>query len=575
MPRDVASPPTVAVDAVTAEVVRGGLESVAHQMKIVLRRTSFSPAIYEVTDFSCAIFDAEVRLLAQAPSLPLFLGTLGYCVESAVAAVGGPSTLEPGDVLFTNDGHAVGSHLSDVAVVMPVFGDGHLIGYAATKAHMLDIGGKDPYSADTEDIFQEGVMYPGVRLFRRGEAQTDVWRIILANTRLPVTFEGDLNAQVSAVRTGATGLARLVEKHGYDRFVAAASRMFDHSEEATRSFVESVPDGRYTSVGMLDSDGRSDEAVPFDVVVNVAGSNVVVDLTSAPVQRRGPMNSPLASTMSIARLAVVSLLGESHSVNEGHFRPIELRTTPGTIFHALPPAPLFLYAWPALQLVDVIHDALAAARPDAVPAGNGGDYCFFCWWGRDERGVVSWAHVADHFMGQGGQVDRDGGAPLMHITGSGILNTPAEVLEQRFPFILRRFALAQNSAGAGRFRGGLGIDVDYEARRDMEFTAVIERTKTPPRGFQGGGDGRPNGARIRSASGVTVVSKETAAVFAAGSTLEVRTAGGGGFGPADERPRSAVLADVEDGYVSEAEARKTYPNAFTRNDVGEEEGDRL
>src|SRR5687767_5830504 len=224
----------VAVDAdpVTTEVIRHGLNSAAEQMKRALIRTAFSPIIYEVLDFAVAIYDPRMRLLAQAPSLPLFMGTLNFCIEAAVEAIGGEEELEPGDIILYNYPYGTGSHPQDAAVVMPIFLKGEeLIGYSTIKGHWLDIGGKEPYSTDTVDVFQEGTIFPGAKLYSRGGLVDDIYRMALANTRVPKMVAGDVNAEVVGVRTATAAVLRLVEKYGLETFQNSVERMFDHGEQ--------------------------------------------------------------------------------------------------------------------------------------------------------------------------------------------------------------------------------------------------------------------------------------------------------------------------------------------------------
>jgi N-methylhydantoinase B len=333
----------VDADPITTEVIRHGLNSAANQMKRALIRTSFSPIIYEVLDFAVAIYDRQIRLLAQAPSLPMFMGTMNFCVEAAVAAVGGESALDPGDIILYNFPFGTGSHPQDMAVVMPVFlPGGELVGYTTIKGHLLDIGGKEPYSTDTVDVFQEGTVFPGVKLYRRGELVTDIYRMVMANSRVPRMVEGDINAEVVGVRTGAAGLIRVVERFGLDVFHEAVERMYDHGEAVVRSYFEKIPDGRYVGRGVMDNNGLDDNPVPFEVVLEVKGSTVRLDYSTAPDSHPGPINCPLPSTVSASRIAISMLAGSGESPNEGLFRPVEVVTRPGSMFHPLPPAPCFL-----------------------------------------------------------------------------------------------------------------------------------------------------------------------------------------------------------------------------------------
>jgi N-methylhydantoinase B len=553
---------TADADPVTTEVIRHGLNSAAEQMKIALRRTAFSPVIYEMIDFCCALYDRDIRLLAQAQALPAFLGTMNFCVEACVRSVGGEEQLEEGDILFSTYGFDIGSHPQDAAVVAPAFVDGELVGYAAIKAHHMDIGAKEPYCTDTTDNFQEGTIFPGVKLYRRGELQQDMFRTILANSRLPVALQGDLNAEILAVKMGGTALLRLIERHGIDTFRTSVERMFDHGEAVMRTFLERIPDGRYVQMGAMDSNGVTDELIPFEVAVEVDGSDIVVDFTNSPAEQAGPVNCPLPTTVSLSRLAILSVTGGNELINEGHLRPIAIRTRPGTMYHPLPPAPIFLYGWAGMQALDVILRALADAMPDAVPAGSGGDLCAIIWWGNGPDGAL-WVNGTDHFAGQGALAYADGPPPMMHIAISGIRNTPAESLEARNPVVIRRFELDQDSGGPGRYRGGLGLEVEYELREDSFCTSTVERTRTAPWGLADGGDGTTNLVRtILPDESIHEFGKVTGLRLPTGTRVQVRTGGGGGFGPPADRDQDAVLEDIRQEYVSEGRARLDYPHVF-------------
>ncbi len=257
-------------------------------MKRALVRTSFSPVIYEVLDFAAALYDRDVCLLAQAPSLPVFMGTMSFCVGAAVDAVGGEAALEPGDIILYNDPYGTGSHPQDAAMVMPVFlDDGELVGYAAIKAHWLDIGGKEPYSTDTVDVFQEGTIFPGVKIVSRGRVMSDIFRLAIANSRVPKMVAGDINATIVGVRTGAAGLVRVVERYGLERFRAAVAHMYDHGEAIVRDWFAALPQGQYVGRGEMDSNGITDAPVPFEIGVEIRDDGVTLDFTGAPEQQEG------------------------------------------------------------------------------------------------------------------------------------------------------------------------------------------------------------------------------------------------------------------------------------------------
>jgi N-methylhydantoinase B len=554
----------VDADPITTEVIRHGLDSAANQMKRALIRTAFSPIIYEVLDFAVAIYDRQVRLLAQAPSLPFFMGTMNFCVEAAVAAVGGEEALEPGDIILYNFPYGTGSHPQDCAVVMPVFlADQELIGYTTIKGHWLDIGGKEPYSTDTVDVFQEGTIFPGVKLYHRGELVADIYRMALANSRVPKMVAGDINAEVVGVRTGAAALLRVVERYGLDTFRESAERMFDHGEAIVRNYFERIPDGRYVGHGEMDSNGITDEPVPFDVVLEVHGSNVCLDYSQAPDAQPGPINCPIPSTVSASRIAITMLAGRSESPNEGHFRPLEVITRPGSMFHPLPPAPCFLYGWPALQAMEVIYDAVSKALPQAVPACSGGDICALVWWGVREVTGEPWADGAPHPVGQGAHHRGDGASSLIHHAEAATRFSPTEVWEQRNPWLMEKVELAPDSGGPGKYRGGLGVDLFFHLLEDSYVTSAVERTKNAPWGLAGGLPARPNCAALRYPDGSRIhFGKATRLKVPKGATLELYDGGGGGYGPPEERDPEAVHADLREGYISEEHARRYYPHAF-------------
>ena len=552
-------------DPVSTEVVRHSLQVAANYMKRALARTAFSPTIYEVLDFAAAIYDREVRMLAQAPTLPLFMGTMNFCIEAAVAAVGGEEELEPGDIILYNDPFGTGSHQQDAALVMPVFHrDRTLIGYAAIKAHVQDIGGKEPYSTDTVDVFQEGTIFPGLKLYRRGELSREVHRLLVANTRVPKYVIGDTEAMVVAVRAGAAALCDVVDRFGLEEFRTCVERMYDHGEAVIRGYFEKIPDGRYVAEGMMDNNGVEKDLIPFEVALEVEGSTVRVDYSNSPPMQVGPVNCPIASTVSATRMAIMWIAGGGDNVNEGHFRPVEIITRPGTMFDPVWPAPNFLYFVPAMQAMEVILRAMSEVMPEAVPAASDCDIQATVWWGVDETTGEPWAEGMPHMGGQGGWAGHDGQSCLMHPMEAATRNIPCEVYESRNPWLISRFELAPDTGGPGQYRGGLGLDMDYTMLAESFATVVIERHESCAWGLAGGGEGgRSNVAYLRRRDGrQEKITKATRLRLLAGDTLEMRTAGGGGYGPAGQRSAEAVRADLREGLISEDHARANYPHVF-------------
>ena len=554
----------VDADPITTEVIRHGLNSAAEQMKRALVRTAFSPVIYEVLDFAVAIYDRRIRLLAQAPSLPFFMGTMSFCVQAALDAVGGEDGLAPGDIVLYNYPYGTGSHPQDAAVVMPVYlNDEELIGYTTIKGHWLDIGGKEPYSTDTVDVFQEGTIFPGVKLYNRGELVDDIYRMAIANSRVPKMVAGDINAEVVGVRTGAAALIRLVERYGLDEFEVSVQRMFDHGEAVVRSYFEQIPDGTYVGQGQMDSNGITDDPIPFEVVLEVDGSDVRVDFSRAPDAQIGPVNTPIASTVSASRIAITMLAGGGEAPNEGHFRPLAVVARPGSMFHPNPPSPCFLYGWPAMQSMEVIYHAVSKAVRGAVPACSGGDICALVWWGVREATGEPWADGFPTPVGQGGNAHGDGATSLLHHAEAATRFSPTEVWEAKNPWIVDRVELAVDSCGPGRHRGGLGVNFSFSPLEDCFVTSAVERTKTPPWGLEGGGEAQANRCSLVLADGMrTDFGKATRLPVPKGSTLHLHTGGGGGYGPPSERDPEAVRADLREGYITEDHAQRHYPHAL-------------
>lgn len=561
-------------DPVTTEVVRNALVSGAGQMRRVLMRTAFSQLIHEVLDFACALFDREVRLLAQAPSLAMFLGTLDACVRAAVESVGGEANLREGDIVLYNLPYGTGSHPQDAVLVMPAFIEAELVGYAVVKAHWVDIGGKDVYSTDTIDVHQEGTMYPGVWLYREGKRNEDVWRIILANSRAPRVLSGDINAKVGAVRTGVNALERVIERHGQRDFTACVDAIFRHSEEAVRTIIGHMPDGQYRASCTIDSNGVSDDEISFNVAVEVRGSDILIDLSDAPEQQPGPINSPLPGTTSAARIALAGLCNLDIAPNEGQFRPLTVTTREGSLFHPIPPAPCFAFWTAQVQLIETIFRALADALPETVPAESGADILAVIWWGqrrtayqaREETDASEpWIDGAPAPVGQGAHAGGDGASALMHLSEACTRISPAEVWEAKNPWLVERMELAPDSGGAGRHRGGLGIDLRLHVLEDSFVTNVLERTKNAPRGLFGGGQGRANEVVLREPNGrVTYHGKSTAVFVPRDSVWELRGGGGGGYGSPEDRSRQAIADDLADGYLTEEHVAEFYPHFEAR-----------
>jgi N-methylhydantoinase B len=550
------------VDPVTASIIQHGLDAAADQMLVALKRTAFSPIIYDILDGGGAFYDRHFRMLSQIQTLPLFTGSLGLCVESVATHYADRGGLEDGDVLVVNDPFLTGTHQWDVAVIVPGFLDGELVAYAAIKAHQLDVGALAPFVSNSTDVFQEGTIYPGVKLYKAGELDDDLYRTMLANTRLPESAAGDLSAQAGACRTGLRALLELMERYGLEQFDAAVEVILDAGEAKMRERLAALPPGRYTSTTVHEHNGVEKVMIPYEVAIEIDADGITIDLTDAPPAQPGPVNSPRVGVVSAIRCAMMALAIDDGRANEGYFRPLELKTRPGSMFDAQRPAPCALASYPMYILIEGINEAVAQAIPERMPGGF--DMCVsLVMWGNDEQGSF-WADSINVVGGApAAAVYGDGGGPLMPIGCSGLRGISWEVWEAKTPMLIEQADFAPDSAGAGRHRGGPGVDLVVSALRDMELTVVNERSQVPTFPLAGGRKGRRNEAIVRAPDGsVEEHVKVTGAQVPKGARIEVRTGGGAGYGRPEQRSPEAVHADVAAGYLSEEGARRQYPHAF-------------
>lgn len=547
-------------DPVSTEILRHALKSAARQMYIALVRTSVSPLIYATVDFSIAIFDGRMRLLSQSQGMTLFLGSMSFTLEAAVRLAGGPEELEPGDILILNVPSETGTHPNDVGLIMPVFDEERrLVAYVALKFHLADVAGKAPYITDSTDGFQEGVLYPGLKLFRGGKPVKELHRLVLANTRVPKQIAGDIAAGAAALNTGAREMLRILKRFGLEWFEASVDDMLNHSETQMREFIQSLPPGRYEARGRLDNDGVSQTPVELSLKVEVEGSQLCVDFTDGPGTLEGPYNCPLPLTVSAARVAIAMLANRGEMPNEGHFRPISVKTRAGSVYEPPATAPTFLGFWTGLQIIDMIHAAIAQASPSAVPAGSGGDVCGTMYWGNREQSGEPWCAGLPFPVGQGGSTQGDG-IGFNHIGAGAQRLAPIEEWDRQNPMLTECLELVPDSCGAGKYRGGMGIRVVFRVLEDVHATATIERTRFPGIGLGGGTDARPNRLTVYFPD----ETKETRSKFTSlriprGSRVETITGGGGGYGPPEERDDASLIQDLLGGYVSKEHVLANYP----------------
>lgn len=552
------------VDVVTAEIIRNGLTAAAVEMSKTLVRTAHNPLLYEVQDFGLAIVSREGQLWAEGSGgLTTFLGCLSDTIKTGLAKHG-QARFRDGDVLIVNDPYLTGTHLSDVTVYTPIFVGGELVAFAAATAHWGDIGGKAPggWCPDSTDVYQEGICFVHQRLASEGRENEELWELVGSNVRFPDVVHGDLRAQVAACAQGTARVRALCEKYGTSRVREAMAFTIAQTDAAMRRLIEAVPDGTYSAACELDGDGVTPGARPrLEITFTVAGDRIHVSFEGTSEAARGPINEPAIGTASDVRATLKGLLAPLDPANEGHFLPFDIELPPGLLVTPKRPAPCDSYGYVGVALMNLSFMALAPAMPDRTPAG--GYQLFGIYLVRvDPRDGEPFILIDPLTGGDGARPDADG--PSLIFLGDGdVSNTPVEVLEARYPIRCERHALLPDAAGAGRFRGGLGVVRDYRVlERGISMQVAIENTRDPiARGLAGGRAGESSLVIVWPGTERELELRERVSSFGPlepGDVVSVRSGGGGGWGHPAERDPAQVARDVRDELVTPEEAREVY-----------------
>ena len=551
------------LDPITVEVVRAALNAAAERMRLTMIKTAYNHIISESLDFGCAIFDANVQMIAQGIGLPVFQGHLGFPIEATLADRGVEAFRE-GDVFIHNDPYAGnGNHLNDVAMTAPVFWDRRLTGFVSVKAHWSDVGGPVPSSMQvgSREFRQEGLRFQSVRLLERGQLNEEVMRMIRANIRTESGTLKDIQAMIAVCRAGETSFHEILAKYGRETVLEATTIYMDQSERRTRAALAAIPTGTYRAAGTFDNDGITlDTPVRVEMAIEVRDGAMTVDFTGSDAQVAGPFNCGDAITISACRLLIKCLTTPGDPVDEGCFRPLRVLVPRRSVLAAEEPAPTARYYVPINLLIELGLRALADAMPEAIPAGAYGDQMPTIAFGTHPQTGRLFIQGDLNAGGTGARPGWDGESAMIIFAGSTARNNPVEVVESRVPSMrVVRYGLRPDSGGAGKFRGGLGIERIYEFLAPAFITFSLERKATPPWGIRGGLDGAVNGVEITSPDGsLRHVRKATQHPIAAGEIVRLLTGGGGGWGPPAERDREAVRRDVAEGYVSAEAARRDY-----------------
>jgi N-methylhydantoinase B len=547
------------VSPITTEILRNAFISIAQDMNAALIRSAYSPLIYEGKDCAVALLDQDGNVLGQSLGVPLFLGNLSLCVQTT-AQLHGWDFFADGDVIFLNDSYIAGTHLNDVTVIQPIFWRGQRIGFAASRAHWLDVGGKDTgLSIDSTEIYQEGMRWAPTKIYESGRARTEILDFLRRNSRFGAVLIGDLHAQIAAGQTGTRRLRALMDRFGYDTVDTARQQIFAQSERLEREAVGRLADGVYFAEGSLDNDGAGSGPVCVKLKIVVRGERMTLDLQGSSPQTKGSVNCGFTQTISAARLAFKLLINPTRPVDGGTFHTLEVIAPPNSIFNAQEPAACAWYFSSLGLLIDLFLAALAPVLPDQVAAAHYGDSMVISLNGIDRRTQQRFLTIEATTGGWGAWSSGDGQDSLINEVNGSFRDFPVEIFERKYPVRILQYAIRTDSGGAGRFRGGNGTVRQYLLLEDANLSLWFERSVTPAWGLAGGEAGLGPEVIIRAVDGSEIrLLKVNARPLEAGTLITVATGGGGGFGRAQERSAQSVRRDVENGYVSASKAETVY-----------------
>jgi N-methylhydantoinase B len=558
----ITEPAAERLDPFTLEIVQEGLIAIADEMFVTTQRTSQSTIIYEVLDFAVGLTDGEGALITQGNGVTLFLGTLGQGVRSSLERFGRDG-IRDGDILLTNDPYGGGgTHLSDVTILMPVFYDGELVSFAINKAHWTEVGGKDPgsVSTNTTEIFQEGLQFPVVKLYDRGEPSAAVFDLIAANVRTPTMSIGDLHAQIASVRLAAARFRELGDKHGIDLVRASIARMREKASELTRRELAQLPAGTYEAEDFIDADANGG---PYRIraKVRVSEDAFVCDFTGTHAQLDLPMNCTRTALNSAVQMIFKALTGPTLPLNEGCFDRLEVICPDRTVFTAERPAPVSTY-WEVLVLIsDLVWKALAEAVPDRTTAGHFLSLCCDLIAGPHPDTGELFILFEPNAGGWGAGRGKDGERALVSIGDGETYMIPIEVAEQKYGVVIEQYRLNTTGGGAGQWRGGEGIVKDFRITAEtVTVTGIVGRHEFPAWGAAGGESGSRNEFHFIFADGrpPEVTGMVSGVTLHRGDVVRVVTGSGGGWGDPLQRDPEAVASDVRNGFVTVADAESVY-----------------
>ena len=570
---------TPTIDPVTLAVIQNGLQQVCNEMDIAFSRSAFSPVIAEANDRSDGIYHRDSgELIAQGDlGLPIFVGTMQDSTMAVLEKIAAGETAppQPGDIYIVNDPYLGGTHLMDVRFIKPFYYRDEMFAWLANTGHWPDIGGTVPggFSANATEIEQEGLRLPPVKLFKQERMDSEIYAIITSNIRIADQRIGDIRAQAAALSVGERRLTQLLDRYGLDVVEQAMEELKERAAAQMRAKISAIPDGVYCGEAFVDSDGVVDEPLRIVLKVDVQGDAMTFDLSESSPPCQGPMNSVIATTRSSIYLAMKHIFPEV-PINAGTFQPLNIIDPEGTFLYAKYPRPVSGCAAEVSQrIAEAVFAALVQAIPErvtAAPAGTSGNFALGGLDPERQRGFVMYQISGG---GYGGNQDHDGlsnGCSTIGISKT----PPIEVMEQHYPVLYNEYSLHEGSGGAGKQRGGFGVNYSITLRRgEARASFVMDHGRYGPQGAIGGGDGQPNKILVAFADGQTHkpvhLSKDQGIRIQPGDTVHVSTPGGGGYGNPFERDPEQVQRDVVRGYYSREQAQELFAVVFAEgvNDI--------
>ncbi|MSP89250.1 MAG: hydantoinase B/oxoprolinase family protein [Alphaproteobacteria bacterium] len=545
------------VDPITFAVVKSGFDSIVDDMAYTVIRIARSEIVKDVMDFSAALCDADGQMVAQAKTIALHLGAVPEAIAEVIAKFG--DDLHEGDAVIINDPYHGGMHLPDIFMFVPIFHDGRRRAFAVVICHQTDVGGRVPGSnaSDSTEIYQEGLRIPPLKLFERGVVNRTLEEMIKINVRVPDRVWGDIRSQYAACQVGQRGLEKLIDRYGADAIAGYMQELIQYAERLTREEIRRWPKGTYHFLDHIDDDGFTDTPIPIKVAITVREDSLLVDYTGSSPQVRAALNSTRSYTQSCTYLSVRCVLPRDVPNNVGVFRCIEIKVPEGSILDPRLPGATAARALTGYRVFDAMLGALAQIVPDRVPAAGEGGNSVICISGLkpDRRPFI----IVDMICGAwGGRPDQDGVEAITN-PSQNLSNMPVEIMEAEHPVRVEEYALVEDSGGAGKWRGGLGIKRSY---RLLAPEAVLQlrsdRVKFRPYGLAGGQPGGASHNELAVGDEVRQLPGKVTMTLVADNVIRHRQAGGGGFGRPRERDPELIREDVIDGKISRACAVRDY-----------------